>query len=45
MIEHMGCLYVWGGYNGSQWLNDFHGFDIGELPFLQFLMIFARPLL
>ena len=22
------CLYLFGGYNGSQWLNDFHEFNL-----------------
>ena len=30
MVEYKGSLYLFGGYNGSQWLNDFHGFHIGE---------------
>lgn len=30
VVEYKGSLYLFGGYNGSQWLNDFHGFHIGE---------------
>ncbi|CAN0435334.1 unnamed protein product, partial [Ectocarpus sp. 12 AP-2014] len=29
VVEYKGSLYLFGGYNGSQWLNDFHGFHIG----------------
>ncbi|CAN0014207.1 unnamed protein product, partial [Hapterophycus canaliculatus] len=30
MVEYKRSLYIFGGFNGSQWLNDFHGFHIGE---------------
>ncbi|CAN0505574.1 unnamed protein product, partial [Discosporangium mesarthrocarpum] len=30
VVEYQGCLYLFGGYNGSQWLNDFHEWSIGE---------------
>ncbi len=28
IVEHDGKLYLFGGYNGSEWLNDFHEFDL-----------------
>ena len=28
VVEYKGCLYLFGGYNGSQWLNDFHEFSL-----------------
>lgn len=31
VVEYKGSLYLFGGYNGSMWLNDFHGFHIGEI--------------
>lgn len=40
VVEYKGSLYLFGGYNGSQWLNDFHGFHIGEaFWFLQNLAV------
>ena len=28
VVEYKGSLYLFGGYNGSQWLNDFHEFNL-----------------
>lgn len=28
VVFYKGCLYIFGGYNGSQWLNDFHEFNL-----------------
>ena len=28
VVLYKRCLYIFGGYNGSQWLNDFHEFDL-----------------
>jgi N-acetylneuraminic acid mutarotase len=30
MVVHGDCLYLFGGYNGSTWLNDFHRFDLEQ---------------
>mmetsp|Transcript_32074 Transcript_32074/g.108935 ORF Transcript_32074/g.108935 Transcript_32074/m.108935 type:complete len:102 (-) Transcript_32074:181-486(-) len=29
LIEFQGKLYLFGGYNGQQWLNDLFSFDLG----------------
>lgn len=29
VVEHDRCLYLFGGYNGSEWLNDFWQFNLG----------------
>ncbi len=28
VVLYKRCLYIFGGYNGSTWLNDFHEFDL-----------------
>lgn len=40
VVEYKGSLYLFGGYNGSQWLNDFHGFHIGEAFFWFYVFVF-----